>query len=97
MQLLSLAVQRGNAKYRRSALVISHEQGFCFDGGLLCGASVDVMMEHAYVAGDWLCWLRSGRQVAWGFCQRWYFEKAHGLPLHVCCSSTLWLHPLTLL
>ena len=34
MQLLSVTVQRGNAEmYRRSGLVISREQGLCYDAG----------------------------------------------------------------
>ena len=34
MQLLSVTVQRGNAEiYRRSGLVISHEQGLCYAAG----------------------------------------------------------------
>ena len=42
MQLLSVSVQRGNAEmYRRSGLIISREQGLCYDAGY----AVPVMMD----------------------------------------------------
>ena len=42
MQLLAVMVQRGNAEmYRRSWLVISREQGWCYDAGL----AVPVLMS----------------------------------------------------
>ena len=42
MQLLSVTVQRGNAEmYRQSGLVISREQGLCYDAGF----AVPVLMS----------------------------------------------------
>ena len=42
MQLLSVPVQRGNAEmYRRSGLVVSREQGLCYDAGF----AVPVLMS----------------------------------------------------
>ena len=42
MQLLSVTVQRGNAEmYRRSGLIISREQGLCYDAGF----AVPVLMS----------------------------------------------------
>ena len=42
MQLLSVSVQRGYAEmYRRSGLIISREQGLCYDAGY----ALPVMMD----------------------------------------------------